>query len=194
MWRQHYSCMCPEMFLMASVMTGSASFASTKSFHVYGMAWLHLVPSFLPPFLPSFCPSLPPSFLPCLLSHFLPCFLPSSLSSFLPSFFFHFFLTFFLAFLHSFLAFFPSFLFCFLPCTFLPSFSFPLLIFVGEVPCNHEIMRDTLSMCQRLPVMKTAQFREDFYDVSKPWINPNSREASRCYMRSFNRMSIWKAV
>ena len=22
-WRQHYSCMCPEMFLMASVMTGS---------------------------------------------------------------------------------------------------------------------------------------------------------------------------
>ncbi|KXJ26179.1 COP9 signalosome complex subunit 6 [Exaiptasia diaphana] len=34
----------------------------------------------------------------------------------------------------------------------------------GEVPCNHEIMRDALSLCQRLPVMKTEMFKEGFYD------------------------------
>lgn len=37
---------------------------------------------------------------------------------------------------------------------------------LGEVPCNHEIMRDALSLIQRLPVMKTDIFREDFYNVS----------------------------
>ena len=36
----------------------------------------------------------------------------------------------------------------------------------GEVPCNHDIMRDTLSLIQRLPVMQTDVFREDFYNVS----------------------------
>ncbi|XP_048588542.1 COP9 signalosome complex subunit 6 [Nematostella vectensis] len=34
----------------------------------------------------------------------------------------------------------------------------------GEAPCNHEIMRDALSLCQRLPVMKTDIFKGDFYD------------------------------
>ncbi|KAK3726891.1 hypothetical protein QZH41_016689, partial [Actinostola sp. cb2023] len=34
----------------------------------------------------------------------------------------------------------------------------------GDVPCNHEIMRDALSLCQRLPVMKTGMFKEGFYD------------------------------
>ena len=43
--------------------------------------------------------------------------------------------------------------------------SFFVLIYVGEVPCNHEIMRDALSLIQRLPVMKTDVFREDFYNV-----------------------------
>ena len=38
--------------------------------------------------------------------------------------------------------------------------------FPGETPCNHEIMRDALSLCQRLPVMKTESFKNDFYDVS----------------------------
>ena len=38
-------------------------------------------------------------------------------------------------------------------------------ISAGEVPCNHEIMRDALSLIQRLPVMKTDLFREDFYNV-----------------------------
>ena len=41
-----------------------------------------------------------------------------------------------------------------------------VLICLGEVPCNHEIMRDALSLIQRLPVMKTDVFREDFYNVS----------------------------
>lgn len=44
--------------------------------------------------------------------------------------------------------------------------SFFVLIYLGEVPCNHEIMRDALSLIQRLPVMKTDVFREDFYNVS----------------------------
>lgn len=30
-------------------------------------------------------------------------------------------------------------------------------------------MRDALSLCQRLPVMKTAMFKEGFYDVSQNW-------------------------
>ncbi|XP_068687242.1 COP9 signalosome complex subunit 6-like [Montipora capricornis] len=34
----------------------------------------------------------------------------------------------------------------------------------GEIPCNHEIMRDALSLIQRLPVMKTDLFKEDFYN------------------------------
>lgn len=34
----------------------------------------------------------------------------------------------------------------------------------GETPCNHDIMRDALSLIQRLPVMKTGLFREDFYN------------------------------
>ena len=44
---------------------------------------------------------------------------------------------------------------------------FFVLIYLGEVPCNHEIMRDALSLIQRLPVMKTDVFREDFYNVCK---------------------------
>lgn len=44
--------------------------------------------------------------------------------------------------------------------------SFFVLIYLGEVPCNHEIMRDALSLIQRLPVMKTDVFCEDFYNVS----------------------------
>ena len=42
---------------------------------------------------------------------------------------------------------------------------FLFFVFSGEAPCNHEIMRDALSLIQRLPVMKTDLFREDFYNV-----------------------------
>ena len=41
-----------------------------------------------------------------------------------------------------------------------------LFFYKGEIPCNHEIMRDALSLIQRLPVMKTDLFKEDFYNVS----------------------------
>eukprot|EP00794_Sanderia_malayensis_P010995 gene10995-12158_t len=34
----------------------------------------------------------------------------------------------------------------------------------GEVPMNHEIIRDCLSLCQRLPVIDSAQFKEEFFD------------------------------
>ena len=36
----------------------------------------------------------------------------------------------------------------------------------GDVPINHEIMRDCKSLCQRLPVLDSSQFQEDFFDVS----------------------------
>ena len=46
---------------------------------------------------------------------------------------------------------------------------FLFFFFSGEAPCNHEIMRDALSLIQRLPVMKTDLFREDFYNVG--WLS-----------------------
>lgn len=49
---------------------------------------------------------------------------------------------------------------------FIHSISHIFYFISGEVPCNHEIMRDALSLCQRLPVMKTEMFKEGFYDVS----------------------------
>jgi len=33
----------------------------------------------------------------------------------------------------------------------------------GELPLNHEIMRECLSLCQRLPVLNSEKFREDYY-------------------------------
>ena len=37
----------------------------------------------------------------------------------------------------------------------------------GDIPMNHEILRDCKSLCQRLPVLDSAQFQEDFFDVSQ---------------------------
>jgi len=34
----------------------------------------------------------------------------------------------------------------------------------GDIPMNHEILRDCKSLCQRLPVLDSAQFQEDFFD------------------------------
>lgn len=37
----------------------------------------------------------------------------------------------------------------------------------GEVPFNHEILREANALCHRLPVLSTSKFKTDFYDVSK---------------------------
>ncbi|KAL3848444.1 hypothetical protein ACJMK2_019301 [Sinanodonta woodiana] len=34
----------------------------------------------------------------------------------------------------------------------------------GEVPKNHDILREAYSLCYRLPVLNTDKFKEDFYD------------------------------
>ena len=36
----------------------------------------------------------------------------------------------------------------------------------GELPKNHEVLREAYSLCHRLPVMNTAKFREEFYSVN----------------------------
>ena len=41
----------------------------------------------------------------------------------------------------------------------------------GDIPMNHEILRDCKSLCQRLPVLDSAQFQEDFFDVSQIHFN-----------------------
>ncbi|XP_062600041.1 COP9 signalosome complex subunit 6-like, partial [Saccostrea cucullata] len=34
----------------------------------------------------------------------------------------------------------------------------------GEVPKNHDILREAYSLCYRLPVLNTPKFKEDFYN------------------------------
>ncbi|MGH0188411.1 UNVERIFIED_CONTAM: hypothetical protein FKN15_029494 [Acipenser sinensis] len=34
----------------------------------------------------------------------------------------------------------------------------------GEVPFNHEILREANALCHRLPVLSTHKFKTDFYD------------------------------
>lgn len=36
----------------------------------------------------------------------------------------------------------------------------------GELPKNHEILREAYSLCHRLPVLQSNRFRQDFYNVS----------------------------
>jgi COP9 signalosome complex subunit 6 len=36
----------------------------------------------------------------------------------------------------------------------------------GQLPTNHEILRDAYSLCHRLPVIQSSRFRQDFYNVS----------------------------
>ena len=36
----------------------------------------------------------------------------------------------------------------------------------GELPMNHEILRDANSLCHRLPVLHLDKFDADFYNVS----------------------------
>ena len=41
----------------------------------------------------------------------------------------------------------------------------PLFI-AGEIPKNHDILREAYSLCYRLPVLNTDKFKEDFFNVS----------------------------
>lgn len=41
-----------------------------------------------------------------------------------------------------------------------------LVCLLGEVPFNHEILREANALCHRLPVLNTFKFKTDFYDVS----------------------------
>lgn len=36
----------------------------------------------------------------------------------------------------------------------------------GQLPRNHEILREAYSLCHRLPVIHGSRFRQDFYNVS----------------------------
>lgn len=73
---------------------------------------------------------------------------------------------------------------------------FFVLIYLGEVPCNHEIMRDALSLIQRLPVMKTDVFREDFYNVSFVLVLKRLLRVLQilCYKFKFNLVIILTAM
>lgn len=42
----------------------------------------------------------------------------------------------------------------------------PFLVPSGEVPFNHEILREAYALCHCLPVLSTDKFKTDFYDVS----------------------------
>lgn len=41
-----------------------------------------------------------------------------------------------------------------------------LVLPLGEVPFNHEILREAYALCHCLPVLSTDKFKTDFYDVS----------------------------
>lgn len=41
-----------------------------------------------------------------------------------------------------------------------------LSLATGEVPFNHEILREAYALCHCLPVLSTDKFKTDFYDVS----------------------------
>lgn len=36
----------------------------------------------------------------------------------------------------------------------------------GEVPKDHDVLREVYSLCYRLPVLSTLRFKEDYYNVS----------------------------
>lgn len=42
----------------------------------------------------------------------------------------------------------------------------PIFVLLGEVPFNHEILREAYALCHCLPVLSTDKFKTDFYDVS----------------------------
>lgn len=57
-----------------------------------------------------------------------------------------------------------------------------LLVPSGEVPFNHEILREAYALCHCLPVLSTDKFKTDFYDVSaRPRMG---RWGSRCLLHA----------
>ncbi len=52
---------------------------------------------------------------------------------------------------------------------------------VGEVPFNHEILREANALCHRLPVLNTLKFKTDFYDVSVSVSSVSVCEAEQCF-------------
>ncbi|NXH59962.1 CSN6 protein, partial [Rhabdornis inornatus] len=48
-------------------------------------------------------------------------------------------------------------------CSLKPKFGF-LAPILGEVPFNHEILREACALCHCLPVLSTDKFKTDFYD------------------------------
>ena len=44
--------------------------------------------------------------------------------------------------------------------------SFRVISNAGEIPKNHDILREAYSLCYRLPVLNTDKFKEDFFNVS----------------------------
>lgn len=45
---------------------------------------------------------------------------------------------------------------------------------VGELPRNHEILREANSLSHRLPVLQSPRFRADFYNVSNKFDGTSS--------------------
>ncbi len=39
----------------------------------------------------------------------------------------------------------------------------------GELPKNHEILREVSSLCDQVPVLDSKSFGRDFHSVSKPY-------------------------
>uniref|UniRef100_A0A4W3GFA0 EIF3F/CSN6-like C-terminal domain-containing protein n=1 Tax=Callorhinchus milii TaxID=7868 RepID=A0A4W3GFA0_CALMI len=60
----------------------------------------------------------------------------------------------------------------------------------GEVPFNHEILREAYALCHRIPVLSTDKFKTDFYDVSILVLLP-SLSLSLCFTLSLALSAIW---
>jgi len=52
----------------------------------------------------------------------------------------------------------------------------------GELPKNHEILREAYSLSHRLPVLQSSRFRADFYNVSLFIIWPQPVVFACCFM------------
>ncbi len=57
--------------------------------------------------------------------------------------------------------------------------SFGWAFLSGELPKNHEILREAYSLCHRLPVLNTERFKEEFYNVSLPVLLCSSLYATK---------------
>ena len=53
---------------------------------------------------------------------------------------------------------------------YLRSFLFIYCYTLGELPKDHQVLREINSLCHQLPAIDTLQFREDFHMVSLEWL------------------------